>query len=130
MTTEVSEQKTHCTTPYRFHRKHVTMYQVDFLCNFCLQVCRFELNTLGGDCTWQKDYGYDEGKPCVVVKLNRVIGWRPEPYDSIEQIREIDREAAEWIEANGRFDTNYVPITCQGRVRKYLFQKNLNMSSL
>ena len=52
------------------------------------------------------------------MKLNRVIGWRPEPYDSIEQIREVDSEAAQWIKTNGRFDTNYVPITCQGRVSK------------
>ena len=36
------------------------------------KVCRFDVNTLGDNCTWQKDYGYDEGQPCVLVKLNRV----------------------------------------------------------
>ena len=36
------------------------------------KVCRFNVDQLGGSCTWQKDYGYDEGQPCVIIKLNRV----------------------------------------------------------
>ena len=36
------------------------------------KVCRFKLDTLGEECTWQKDYGYDEGTPCVLLKLNKV----------------------------------------------------------
>jgi sodium/potassium-transporting ATPase subunit beta len=36
------------------------------------KVCRFNVDTLGGLCTWQRDYGYDEGKPCVILKINKV----------------------------------------------------------
>ena len=36
------------------------------------KVCRFNLEDLGDGCVWQKDYGYDEGQPCVMFKLNRV----------------------------------------------------------
>lgn len=36
------------------------------------KVCRFTVDMLGNDCTWQKDYGYDEGTPCVLLKLNKV----------------------------------------------------------
>ena len=36
------------------------------------KVCYFHLTDLGKECTWQKDYGYDEGTPCVLLKLNKV----------------------------------------------------------
>ena len=35
-------------------------------------VCRFDVDSLGAECTWQKDYGFDEGTPCVLLKLNKV----------------------------------------------------------
>ena len=36
------------------------------------KACKFDLNVLGSECTAQKDYGYFEGTPCVLVKLNKV----------------------------------------------------------
>ena len=39
------------------------------------KVCRFNVDKLGGMCTWQKDYGYDEGQPCIILKLNKVNMW-------------------------------------------------------
>ena len=38
-----------------------------------LQVCRFNVDDLGAECTWQKDYGFDEGTPCLLLKLNKVL---------------------------------------------------------
>lgn len=35
------------------------------------KVCRFDLKDLV-PCNWQNDYGYDEGRPCVLLKLNKV----------------------------------------------------------
>lgn len=35
------------------------------------KVCRFDVNTLG-PCTKDNGYGYPEGKPCVLLKLNKV----------------------------------------------------------
>jgi sodium/potassium-transporting ATPase subunit beta len=46
------------------------------------KVCRFNIDDLGDECTWQKDYGYDEGTPCVLLKLNKVYGWEPVLYDN------------------------------------------------
>jgi len=37
-----------------------------------------------GPCTKEKNYGYDIGKPCIIVKLNKIYGWVPEPYKSSE----------------------------------------------
>ena len=40
-----------------------------------LQVCKFDLNQLGeedDDCIFQNEYGYEDGQPCVLLKLNKV----------------------------------------------------------
>lgn len=41
--------------------------------------CRFDPEEKLGACG-SGDYGYSEGKPCVLVKLNRVINWLPLGY--------------------------------------------------
>ena len=40
-----------------------------------------------GDCTLENNYGYKEGKPCILLKLNRIYGWNPEPFN----LRQADR---------------------------------------
>ncbi|CAF3476612.1 unnamed protein product [Rotaria socialis] len=37
-------------------------------------------------CTKPKSYGYNKGRPGVVIKLNRIFGWIPEPYQSKEEV--------------------------------------------
>ena len=36
------------------------------------KVCRFNIDTLGKTCQQQQDFGYDEGQPCILLKLNKV----------------------------------------------------------
>ena len=35
-----------------------------------------------GNCTKDNDYGFKQGKPCILLKLNRIIGWIPEEIDA------------------------------------------------
>ena len=47
------------------------------------KVCRFEIVEMFGPsnmCIQTRNYEYDKSKPCVVLKLNKIYGWRPEPY--------------------------------------------------
>jgi sodium/potassium-transporting ATPase subunit beta len=32
-----------------------------------------------GDCTNYTNYGFNKGKPCVLVKMNKVVGFKPKP---------------------------------------------------
>ena len=36
------------------------------------QICLFPLSNLGDRCTKENQYGYAEGKPCVLLKMNKV----------------------------------------------------------
>ncbi|GFO28483.1 sodium/potassium-transporting ATPase subunit beta-like [Plakobranchus ocellatus] len=35
------------------------------------KVCVFEVEQLGGSCVKQQNYGFDDGQPCILLKLNR-----------------------------------------------------------
>ncbi|XP_060603245.1 sodium/potassium-transporting ATPase subunit beta-1-like [Ruditapes philippinarum] len=42
--------------------------------------CRFDLMALGPDCVKQTFYGFDDGQPCILLSLDRILNWLPEPY--------------------------------------------------
>ncbi|XP_076439246.1 sodium/potassium-transporting ATPase subunit beta-like isoform X2 [Babylonia areolata] len=35
------------------------------------------------DCSEDNDFGYPDGKPCVLVTLNKVYDWTPDPYKGL-----------------------------------------------
>jgi sodium/potassium-transporting ATPase subunit beta len=43
------------------------------------RVCRVLTDKLGG-CTATTEFGYPAGNPCVLIKLNKIFDWEPEPY--------------------------------------------------
>ncbi len=46
--------------------------------------CRFDRNVFGG--CQPPNFGWDEGKPCLFISLNRVSGWEPEDYESVDSL--------------------------------------------
>ncbi|XP_013387296.1 sodium/potassium-transporting ATPase subunit beta-2 [Lingula anatina] len=61
------------------------------------RVCYFPLRNLGGSCTRQEDYGFDEASPCVLLMLNGPEEWTPNGYteDTVPK------------PSRGQYQTNY-----------------------
>ena len=38
---------------------------------------------LQGNCTQENFFGFKAGRPCILLKLNKIIGWRPQPLDPL-----------------------------------------------
>lgn len=71
------------------------------------RVCYFPLIT-GKDesCSPERRFGYPEGKPCVLIKLNRIYDWMPENYEQAPEILSNNLKAP--------FERDNVYITCMG----------------
>ncbi|XP_028614481.1 sodium/potassium-transporting ATPase subunit beta-1 [Grammomys surdaster] len=71
------------------------------------KVCRFKLDWLG-NCSGLNDesYGYREGKPCIIIKLNRVLGFKPKPPKN---------ESLETYPLLMKYNPNVLPVQCTGK---------------
>ncbi|XP_047432603.1 sodium/potassium-transporting ATPase subunit beta-1b [Mugil cephalus] len=71
------------------------------------KACRFSRNLLG-PCSGLEDphFGFKDGKPCIVVKLNRIVNFRPRPPSSNETIPE---------EAQPKVQPNVIPLYCTNK---------------
>lgn len=71
------------------------------------QPCKFDIDNLGTECTKEKSYGYASGQPCVLMKLNKIFDWMPEPYNG-----SLPADYPEnWKE---KYSPNGVAVTCTG----------------
>ncbi|XP_058478824.1 sodium/potassium-transporting ATPase subunit beta-233-like [Solea solea] len=71
------------------------------------KACRFSRSLLG-PCSGLEDteYGFKEGKPCVIVKLNRIVNFRPRAPSTNASIPE---------EAQPKVQPNLIPIYCTNK---------------
>ncbi|CAL8400633.1 unnamed protein product [Boreogadus saida] len=71
------------------------------------KACRFSRSLLG-DCSGLEDpdFGFKEGKPCIIVQLNRIVNFRPRPPMNNESIPE---------EAHHKVQPNVMPIYCTNK---------------
>ncbi|CAL8074558.1 unnamed protein product [Orchesella dallaii] len=56
--------------------------------------CIVDLKQLG-PCTKENDFGYGQGKPCFIIKLNKIYGWKPEAYGYKDTKSEFNQELFE-----------------------------------
>jgi sodium/potassium-transporting ATPase subunit beta len=53
------------------------------------KVCRFEIVEMLGPnnmCIKSRNYEFDKSKPCVLLKLNKIYNWKPEPYGRLDPL--------------------------------------------
>lgn len=77
--------------------------------------CKFSLSNLGACSGSDANYGYDQGEPCILLKLNRIYGLIPEYYRSGEEIPKED-EAPQALKDRIDAATNkdQVWVSCRG----------------
>ncbi|CAJ0931159.1 unnamed protein product, partial [Mesorhabditis belari] len=67
--------------------------------------CQFKLDLFKkAGCSPEDHFGYKSGKPCVIITLNRLIGWEPFAYSS-ESVPEAVRD---------RYRSDSIAINCDG----------------
>lgn len=49
-----------------------------------------------GDCTPDNDFGYPQGSPCVLIRLNKIIGWEPAKNEGKDY-----KKTEAWIHLSG-----------------------------
>lgn len=90
------------------------------------KVCKFSAEKLGA--CGSAPFGYKEGKPCILVKLNKVINWNPVGYfDDIDEASDYKWSKAPALSdvLNGKEQTNnQLYVSCYGLKEKD--QENLN----
>ncbi|KAL3847632.1 hypothetical protein ACJMK2_018633 [Sinanodonta woodiana] len=68
------------------------------------KACRFDIKQLGDDCVKQQAYGFEDGQPCILLKMNRIYDWIPEAYSNGSVPSEIQGSWAEY----------FVTVHCEG----------------
>ncbi|XP_008332301.1 sodium/potassium-transporting ATPase subunit beta-3a [Cynoglossus semilaevis] len=75
------------------------------------KVCRFKRGSLRS-CSGLSDtsFGYSDGKPCILLKMNRIIGLKPrgDPYINCTVKRDSQIEI-QYFPSKGRIDKMYFP---------------------
>ncbi|CAL4074539.1 unnamed protein product, partial [Meganyctiphanes norvegica] len=84
------------------------------------QVCKFDSRLLGDKCTQAEDWGYIRNSPCVILKMNKMIGWVPDVYTTIEELpdhmpEDLRRHIRMKTEDNGGSVPQMVWVSCSGR---------------
>lgn len=72
--------------------------------------CRFNRTSLG-PCSGIEDatFGYKTGNPCVIVKMNRIIGLLPSGNPRINCTSKLDDVVLQYYPENGKLDLMYYP---------------------
>ncbi|KAK7590239.1 hypothetical protein V9T40_001852 [Parthenolecanium corni] len=85
------------------------------------QVCFVDVKLLS-PCTEENSYMYHRSSPCIILKLNKIYGWKPQfytdpndlPHDMPQQLKQHIRDLATSGDGSKRLELNTVWVSCKG----------------
>lgn len=70
------------------------------------EVCNVDIEQFG-NCSPSNGYGYNNSRPCVFLKLNKIFNWVPEYYDNPNELPEdMPAQLKEHIKAVPEYEVN------------------------
>jgi len=70
------------------------------------KACKVDFNELTKECNEANNFGMDNNKPCVLLKLNRIYGWEPKLWEPGH--KKIPKEIA------GKYTNDKIWVYCHG----------------
>lgn len=67
--------------------------------------CPFDSSIIPPECTAAQNFSFSIGRPCILIKLNRIYGWKPVPFE--KKPSNYPKDAP--------FTPNAIQITCDGQ---------------
>jgi sodium/potassium-transporting ATPase subunit beta len=76
--------------------------------------CKVDFKNFG-DCTKEKGFGFEKGKPCIFLKLNKIYNWEPSYYELSEIPEKMPESLQGHIKTNAKkTDMKVVWVSCEG----------------
>lgn len=76
------------------------------------EICKVDLKAFG-KCAPNQKFGYEQGAPCIYLKLNKIYNWIPEYYNDSKNLPSNMPEPLKSHIA-GRLQKNVVWVSCEG----------------
>ncbi|XP_057339365.1 sodium/potassium-transporting ATPase subunit beta-2-like [Microplitis mediator] len=78
-------------------------------------VCDVNLQKDFGNCTSEKQYGFNNSSPCIFIKLNKIFDWVPDYYEPSELPDDMPADLVKHIKSySNKSELNTVWVSCQG----------------
>lgn len=83
------------------------------------QVCKFQDTWLTGNCHKKEKWGYPIDSPCVLLKLNKMINWEPDTYESLDELpddmpQDLKEHISNMTESKHGVVPKMIWISCKG----------------
>ncbi|TMW50940.1 hypothetical protein DOY81_004013 [Sarcophaga bullata] len=77
-------------------------------------VCNVDINQFG-PCSPKNSYGYNNNRPCVFLKLNKIFNWVPEYYDDLAELPDdMPVELKQHISSVQPWERQQIWVSCNG----------------
>lgn len=83
------------------------------------KVCAVKIQTGFGPCTQENNYSYHLNEPCIFLKLNKIYGWRPELYNTTDDLpmkmpQSVRNDINNTLAGPNPDEANKIWVSCEG----------------